>query len=91
MFPRLHKHGDMSPEASLVSQVEIREMPSDGQYSAKITTASGERLMQLEMGWPSRRGCTTRQRLHKYSEALAEKDNSVVTKYLRQYECFRKD
>ncbi|MDR1457534.1 MAG: isoleucine--tRNA ligase [Puniceicoccales bacterium] len=43
MFPSLQKHLEILPEVFIVSQVEIREIASDGQCSVKITTASGER------------------------------------------------
>jgi isoleucyl-tRNA synthetase len=43
MFSLLQKHEEILPEVFIISQVEIREIASDGQCSVKITTASGER------------------------------------------------
>jgi hypothetical protein len=50
MFPLLPKGGEVLPEVSLVFQVGIRDIPSDGQYSVKITTASDDRSVRLKMG-----------------------------------------
>ncbi|MDR2778839.1 MAG: isoleucine--tRNA ligase [Puniceicoccales bacterium] len=43
IFPVLKKYQEMLPEIFIVSQVEIREMATDGHCSVEITTANGER------------------------------------------------